>query len=162
MQQLIPEMLLSILILKCVLSFTFPCTQTRGKSPSTMNLGTTLRYLEHNCWEIMLNNATIYIDPIMSQLNFGVPILYRGDKKVIDGRRELLKLASTANVILISQGFGDHAHAPTLRTLISLNKKLSFICPLSALSILTACGVPDVNIQVLKPSQSTLAMVLSK
>jgi hypothetical protein len=64
---------------------------------------TSLRFLESNSWECVLGGVKVFIDPVMSQLDFGIPFLYAGNKKVIDGEEELKAIASTADVIFISQ-----------------------------------------------------------
>lgn len=94
----------------------------------------------------------------MSQLDFGLPFLYQGLKKTIDEKKELLNIASHADVILISQGFDDHAHAPTLRALTSMNGKLKYVCPPSAVPILESCGISKNDVAVLKPTESIKIM----
>eukprot|EP01038_Epipyxis_sp_PR26KG_P008967 gene8967-12095_t len=114
-----------------------------------------LRFLESNSWEIQSGSIRFLIDPIMSQLDFGVPALYAGNKKFINGEVELVRLAQTIDFVLISQGFDDHAHKPTLSRLQRLKPTLSYICPPSAVSILKSCGIEDKFIKSILPGQKT-------
>ena len=75
----------------------------------------------------------------MSQLDFGIPFLYAGNKKVVNGFKELEENAGIVDLILITQGFDDHAHSPTLRKLSKLNPNVPYICPPSAVDILLSC-----------------------
>ena len=42
------------------------------------------RFLESNTFIFQLGDVKIFSDPVMSQLDFGIPAVYRGNKKVID------------------------------------------------------------------------------
>lgn len=114
------------------------------------------RYLETNCWALELGGMTILVDPVLqAPLTFGVPLIYSGTKRWINGPQELERYASTADVVLISQGFDDHAHAPTLKKLFELNPDMPYVCPPSAISILSGCGIPNDKISVLRPGEKT-------
>jgi L-ascorbate metabolism protein UlaG (beta-lactamase superfamily) len=116
---------------------------------------TSLRFLEGNTWQIQLADVSILVDPVMSTLDFGIPALYRGEKKIIDGERELYKIMDRTDFVLISQGFDDHAHRPTLQRIHSINPNMRYIIPPSAVDILTSCKIPKKCIEVLSPGQST-------
>lgn len=96
----------------------------------------------------------IAVDPVMSQLDFGIPLLYNGKKKTIDGTKELHELAKKASLILISQGFDDHAHTPTLKRLAKIAPNMKYLAPPSAKSILLSCGVAQDCIQTILPGES--------
>ena len=115
---------------------------------------TSVRHLESNSWEIKLNDVTIFADPVLSQLNFGVPFLYQGEKRVVNDSAELVRAARNANLILITQGFDDHAHAPTLTKLNQLNNSLSYLCPPSAKEILLSSGIENSRITTIRPGES--------
>jgi len=115
------------------------------------------RYLETNCWALALNGLTVLIDPVLEKpLTFGVPFIYTGTKRFINGPLELERYASSADVVLISQGFDDHAHGPSLEKLFDLNPDMPYVCPPSAVPILSACGIPASRISVIRPGESTL------
>jgi len=118
-------------------------TATTVKSPSVVKACTSLRFLEGNTWELVLGDIKVYIDPIMSQLDFGMPRLYAGNKKTIDSEKELNACAKTADVIFISQAFDDHAHKPTLKRLARMNNNIPYLCPPGAKNILLDCGIRE-------------------
>jgi hypothetical protein len=100
-----PGMLILLVLccvaLSCVSAFVSQaCTNKFRLAPVS---GTSLRFLEANSWELVLSDIKVYVDPVMSQLDFGIPRFYAGNKKIIDGEEELKAIASTADVIFISQ-----------------------------------------------------------
>lgn len=48
------------------------------KSTTKSSDDTSLRYLESNSWSLKLGDINVFIDPVMSQLDFGIPFLYSG------------------------------------------------------------------------------------
>ena len=154
-----------MLLLSALLSISFAlvclCSgqALNVKGPFSSQVGSTsrqccLRFLESNSWNICLNDINFYIDPVMDQLDFGIPTLYAGNKRIVDGNKEISNIAGKSDFILISQGFDDHAHIPTLNRLSRLNSNLSYICPPSARKILTKCGIPANKITALLPGQT--------
>mmetsp|Transcript_13804 Transcript_13804/g.20675 ORF Transcript_13804/g.20675 Transcript_13804/m.20675 type:complete len:318 (+) Transcript_13804:57-1010(+) len=111
------------------------------------------RFLESNTWDVTVNNVNIFIDPVMSQLDFGIPLLYTGNKKVVNGPTELKNVATKSDIILISQGFDDHAHRPTLTELSKSFPTKKYVCPPSAKPILLSCGVKDQYISTIRPGE---------
>lgn len=87
-----------------------------------------------------MGKINILVDPVMSQLDFGIPLLYRGNKRFLDSSKEIVDLANRTDYVLISQGFDDHAHGPTIQRLTAMRPSLAFICPPSATSILQSNG----------------------
>lgn len=117
----------------------------------------TLKYLESNSWLLTYGQLTVAIDPVLQgNLDFGIPLLYSGSRRYIDGEEALKTVAQTANYILISQGLDDHAHTPTLKRLSVLQPSMTYVCPPSAVSILKSCGVKEFNIKVISPGQKTV------
>ena len=103
-----------------------------------------IRFLESNTFSFKLGDVKIFSDPVMSQLDFGIPAVYRGNKRVVDGQAELEKEAQSSDLVLISQAYDDHAHTPTLKKLRQLRPDMPYICPPGAVPILTSCGIsPD-------------------
>lgn len=112
-------------------------------------------YLETNSWMINIGGFNIAIDPCLySPLDFGIPFLYQGKKKFIDGKAELKKISSISDYVLITQGLDDHAHLPTLKELSKTNPNMKYIAPNSALPVLKSCGIKENNVQILKPNDS--------
>jgi L-ascorbate metabolism protein UlaG (beta-lactamase superfamily) len=114
------------------------------------------KYLESNSWLLKYGSAlSVAIDPVLQgNLDFGIPVLYSGQRKVINGEEELSNIAKNANYVLISQGFDDHAHSPTLRKLRQLQPAMSYICPPSAIPILKACDIQEYNIKSISPGET--------
>lgn len=105
----------------------------------------------------MLNGFTVLVDPVLEKpLTFGLPFIYTGTKRSINGPLELERYASSADVVLISQGFDDHAHSPSLKKILTLNPEMPYVCPPSAAPILSACGIPVSKITVIKPGETIL------
>lgn len=114
----------------------------------------TFRFLESNSWELTLNDIKVFIDPVMGQLDFGIPSLYAGNKRVIDEGKEINNISQNADLIIISQGFDDHAHTPTLQKLAKLNSNLKYLCPPSAKGILEKCGISSNSISTILPGEN--------
>jgi L-ascorbate metabolism protein UlaG (beta-lactamase superfamily) len=118
------------------------------KSPAS------LRYLETNAWDLTIGGINIAIDPVLySPLDFGIPLLYEGKKKVIDGKEELNRIIEKSDYVLLSQGLDDHAHKPTLQQLSSRCPNMPYVCPPSALPLLLSCGISRDKISLLNPGE---------
>jgi L-ascorbate metabolism protein UlaG (beta-lactamase superfamily) len=114
-----------------------------------------LRYLESNSWLLQFGALKIAIDPVLSgPLDFGAPVFYSGTRRIVDGDKELENIAESVAHVLISQGFDDHAHTPTLKRLRTLKPSMNYICPPSAVSILKNCGIKEYNIKVVSPGEN--------
>lgn len=74
---------------------------------------------------------------------------------MINGPNELTLVAQKADVVLISQGFDDHAHTPTLKRLAATFPLMQYICPPSAKPILESNGIKANCIRLLKPGIKT-------
>ena len=128
--------LLNIGVFVCLTSTSFVVA-----AATLANTQSYIRFLESNTFIFKLGDVKIFSDPVMSQLDFGMPAVYRGNKRYINGAKELSEEAATSDLVLISQGFDDHAHTPTLQKLSQLQPDMPYICPPSAVSILTSCGI---------------------
>lgn len=124
-------------------------------------------FLESNSWEIRTKAIHFLIDPVLDTLDFGIPWLYSGKKRVLNGPEELSRLVKNhrqsspfelsseyIDFILISQGLDDHAHKPTLTRLQKLLPDLLYIIPPSAEKILLGCGINKKNMIILSHGQS--------
>lgn len=121
----------------------------------TVCFKSSVTYLETNCWLYKTGKLTILVDPVLaSPLDFGIPFLYKGEKKVINGPELLKKLSSEVDYVLISQGIDDHAHKPTLTSLNKLNPTMRYIAPPSSIGILQSCGITNDYIDVISPGNS--------
>lgn len=103
----------------------------------------------------------IFLDPVMGQVDFGAPLLYTGNKRILRTQQEidnyLRQAAFRADTVLISQGFDDHAHLPTLQRLTRLRPSLNYIAPPSALSVLQKAGISiNKHVRTLLPGQSCI------
>ena len=63
----------------------------------------------------------------------------------------MIAVASKTDFVLISQGYDDHAHGPTLTKLSGCVPSMKYICPPSAKSILTSCGIREQFITIIRP-----------
>jgi L-ascorbate metabolism protein UlaG (beta-lactamase superfamily) len=120
---------------------------------NTTSLKLSFRFLESNSWEVQANEVKFLIDPVMDQLDFGIPSLYSGRKKVIDGLGELKRLSSISDFVLISQGFDDHAHRPTLNKIRNLRPDMPYFVAPNAVPILQSCGIPTKYITTITHGQ---------
>eukprot|EP01036_Dinobryon_divergens_P022769 gene22769-31060_t len=66
----------------------------------------------------------------------------------------MVTVASKSDVVLISQGYDDHAHGPTLTKLSRRFPLMKYICPPSAKPILTSCGIGEQFITTIRPGES--------
>ena len=108
-----------------------------------------IRYLEGNSWLFRLNNIGMLLDPVLvSPLDFGVPFLYKGEKKIVDGPAYIKN--NDIDYVLITQGFDDHLHLPTIKALMKYNPNLMYITPPSGENMLKSIGVPLNNQIVIK------------
>mmetsp|Transcript_9399 Transcript_9399/g.14165 ORF Transcript_9399/g.14165 Transcript_9399/m.14165 type:complete len:369 (-) Transcript_9399:133-1239(-) len=103
--------------------------------PATESKSTTFRYthLEGNgqLWQATTKRntrASIVVDPIASQLDFGIPNLYRANKNVLS-ERQTIDLICDANPshCLLTMGLDDHTHLPTLERLQARMPELRYV-----------------------------------
>ncbi len=89
------------------------------------------------------------LDPVLaSPLDFGVPFLYKGEKKIVDGPAYIKN--NNIDYVLITQGFDDHLHLPTIKALMKYNPNLTYITPPSGENMLKSIGIPQNNQIVIK------------
>ena len=77
-------------------------------------------------WQIPeANDLSLLIDPIASQLDFGIAPLYRANKKILS-EQDTYNLIHEANPthVLITQGLDDHCHLPTIAKLEEQQQQL--------------------------------------
>ena len=136
---------------------TDPAKDTRSV---TRPLSFEYTHLEINgmLWKIPEANVSIVVDPIASELNFGIPALYRANKKVLDQKKTLdLIVESRPTHCLLSQGWDDHTHLATLEKLCKLLPDLQFIVAPSARDKLASIFENEevaTKISVLPPGKS--------
>ena len=113
-----------------------------------------LTYLEINGWMLSMGGLTILIDPILEgNLDFGIPSLYQGMKRVLPGNG-LADHLPPIDCLLITQGLDDHAHVRTLQKLQQLDPNLPIIAPPSAKAALEESGY--YNPQILKHQEEAI------
>jgi hypothetical protein len=93
-----------------------------GSAEAATGLGCEYTYLGGNSFfcEFRASRVKVLCDPwLVGDLTFwDLPELYKGTKASLSGNEsEWMERAKTADVILLSQGWEDHAHRPTLRLL---------------------------------------------
>jgi len=112
-----------------------------------------IRYLEGNSWLLRLNKIGIFIDPVLSSpLDFGIPLLYKGEKKFIDGPAYIKN--SNVDYVLLTQGFDDHLHTPTIKELVKEKPNLTYITPPSGISMLKSIGISQNKQIVIKHGET--------
>jgi len=105
-------------------------------------------------WQVPEAQVSLVIDPIASQLDFGVPWGYRANKKVLDEKETFNAIAQAEPThCLLSQGLDDHTHLPTLVKLVEKLPELQFIVAPSARDKV-ATVVDSSRISVLRPGKS--------
>lgn len=129
----------------CALALNFPSRQSSY-----------IKSLESNTMVFQLGGIRLLSDPVLGQLDFGIPLLYRGNQKVINGDDALREEAGRCDYVIISQGFDDHAHTPTLKKLRALRSDLRYLCPPSARAILLGAGIDASSITELAHGCSTV------
>ena len=78
-----------------------------------------VKFLESNSWLFNIGSVKIAVDPVLfAPLDFGIPFLYTGKKRFVDGREEFKKVSAESDYVLLTQGLDDHAHTPTLKVLL--------------------------------------------
>lgn len=99
-----------------------PRVARASSAEAATSLGCEYTYLEGNSFfaSFAASGVKVLCDPwLVGDLTFwDLPELYKGTKTSLAGREcEWLERAKTADVILLSQGWEDHAHPATLRLL---------------------------------------------
>ena len=107
------------------------------------------------------NNAktsvSVVIDPIASQLDFGIPWGYRANKRAIS-EQATIDMICDANPshCLLTMGLDDHTHLPTLTELRKRMPALRYIVAPSCEKKLLDFGIPADQITVLDHGESCL------
>lgn len=121
------------------------CTTT---SETATSLGlTNYTYLGGNSWfaEMGVSSVKVLCDPwLVGDLTFwDLPALYTGRKaSLAGGPQDWMAIAKRADVILLSQGWEDHTHRPTLK---SLPKDIPVVGSPSACNVATELGFTNVT-----------------
>uniref|UniRef100_A0A0G4HRD2 Metallo-beta-lactamase domain-containing protein n=1 Tax=Chromera velia CCMP2878 TaxID=1169474 RepID=A0A0G4HRD2_9ALVE len=130
-----------------------------GKSQN----GFELTWLESNSWFWKVNGVSLLVDPVIEgALDFGIPSVYSGVKKIVPSRVAELppQFTAGADAVLITQGLDDHCH---LRTLKALAKILPELVPLvvapSAFSKVASVFGED-RVRVLRKGEATKVKAL--
>ena len=98
---------------------------------------------------------SMVIDPIASQLDFGIPMFYRANKRILSEAQTLdMIVDAQPSYCLLSQGLDDHTHLPTLEKLIQRLPQLEFIVAPSAQNKLASILTDSSKIRVLAPGET--------
>jgi L-ascorbate metabolism protein UlaG (beta-lactamase superfamily) len=104
-----------------------------------------LTWLDSNSWLIEMGGKNILLDPwLVGNLSFGnLPWLFQGSKTV------QRPIPSNIDLILLSQGLPDHAHAPTLD---ALDRSIPVVASPRAAQVVKNLGYQQIT--ALAPGQS--------
>ena len=122
------KLIVAMLIVPFCTSFSSFGSSIHRRFSLSMAHASYARFLESNTFIFQLGDVKIFSDPVMSQLDFGIPAVYRGNKKVIDEKLELDIAAETSDIVMISQSYDDHAHTPTLKKLATMRPEMPYLC----------------------------------
>ena len=150
--------------LSCVHAFSWSIHSTEKKSnvplgSSSANPTFTYTHLECNgqLWHLRNDKSSlsVVIDPLASQLDFGIPWGYRANKKCLSEHATLdLICSAKPSHCLLTMGLDDHTHLPTINILREKIPMLKYIVAPSAEKKLLDCGVDASFITVLRHGQS--------
>lgn len=118
-------------------------------------------HLEGNgqLWEATNGNTkiSVVVDPIASQLDFGIPWGYRANKKVLseDATIDMICDAEPSHCLL-TMGLDDHTHLPTLEKLSNRIPTLNYIVAPSCKQKLLDFGLRSDQIKVLDHGDSCI------
>lgn len=116
-------------------------------------------HLEGNgqLWQASNGNArvSVVIDPIASQLDFGIPWGYRANKNVVSEQATIdLICDARPSHCLLTMGLDDHTHLPTLGRLNDRMPELKYIVAPSCEKKLLDFGLPADRMTVLDHDES--------
>ena len=116
-------------------------------------------HLEGNgqLWEVTNGNTrvSVVIDPIASQLDFGIPWGYRANKIVLSEDATIDMICkSKPSHCLLTMGLDDHTHLPTLEKLRERIPTLQYIVAPSCEQKLLDFGLSSDQVQVLNHGDS--------
>lgn len=143
---------------------THPSIGSSSKNPvehvPTPSYAFQYTHLEVNgmLWSIPEADISLVIDPIASELNFGIPWGYRANKRFLDEQSTLDTIVRAQPThCLLSQGLDDHTHLPTLKKLIRLLPDLQFVVAPSAYEKINSILTGETNarsVTVVAPGES--------
>ncbi|CAM9692344.1 unnamed protein product, partial [Heterosigma akashiwo] len=137
----------------------FQKSPSSNKSPNAKDQ---IKLLEGNSWFCSLNGLKIFVDPVYDTLDFGIPALYKADKKVLDNQTLLKELAEEGDVMIISQGLADHCCPKTQATLCkTLSSDVPILAPPSAAAVLKKY-YPEGRVTYLSPGDTIEVEVKGK
>ncbi|CAI7857989.1 unnamed protein product [Closterium sp. NIES-54] len=111
----------------------------------------TLTYLEGNSWLWSVDGVKVLVDPIIEgPLDFGIPWLYTGYKKVLKSLS--LDDVIDADVVLITQSLDDHMHVRTLKALAARRPDVPVIATPNGKAFLDSLFS---NVTYIEPGSST-------
>ncbi|KAL7529991.1 hypothetical protein ACHAWF_003194 [Thalassiosira exigua] len=128
---------------------------------TTATKKSTFAYTHLECngqlWQAANGNtkATVVIDPLASQLDFGIPWGYRANKQVLSECATIdLICDAQPSHCLLTMGLDDHTHVPTIRKLIGRIPELNFIVAPSCEKKMLDLGLSSSQVTVLSPGET--------
>jgi L-ascorbate metabolism protein UlaG (beta-lactamase superfamily) len=119
----------------------------------------TYTHLECNgqLWQVNCGDTalSVVVDPLASQLDFGIPWGYRANKRSLSEQATIdLICRAKPSHCLLTMGLDDHTHLPTINQLRERMPELKYIVAPSAEKKLVDSGVDAAMVTVLKHGQS--------
>ncbi|KAL7477872.1 hypothetical protein ACHAW6_005294 [Cyclotella cf. meneghiniana] len=100
-------------------------------------------------------SVSLVVDPLASQLDFGVPWGYRANKKALSEQATIdLICDAQPSHCLLTMGLDDHTHLPTIEKLMEKIPSLKYVVAPSAEKKLVDAGVKACFITVLRHGES--------
>lgn len=119
----------------------------------------TYTHLECNgqLWQVDCGDRTlsVVVDPLASQLDFGIPWGYRANKRSLSEQATIDMICQAMpSHCFLTMGLDDHTHLPTINQLRERMPHLKYIVAPSAGKKLVDSGVDAAKVTVLKHGQS--------
>mmetsp|Transcript_1033 Transcript_1033/g.1562 ORF Transcript_1033/g.1562 Transcript_1033/m.1562 type:complete len:314 (+) Transcript_1033:85-1026(+) len=116
-----------------------------------------LEWLEGNSWLIEVEGVKLLLDPVFDTLDFGMPSLYKGDKKFFKNYEELTEsIGKKADHLVITQGLADHCCSKTIPRLAKVLKKSArIIAPPSAFPFISK-SFPSDRVTYVRPNDQVV------
>jgi len=127
---------------------------------TSANRGTfSYTHLEGNgqLWQLKSGNeqVSLVVDPLASQLDFGIPWGYRANKVALSESQTIdLICDAKPTHCLLTMGLDDHCHPPTITKMMNKLPDLEYIVAASAEKKLIGLGLKADKITVLKHGES--------
>lgn len=101
------------------------------------------------------SSLSVVVDPLASQLDFGIPWGYRANKKIMSEDETIDAICDAdPRYCLLTMGLDDHTHLPTLRRLRDRMPDMKYVIAPSCVGKLTEMGIRPECMTVLDHGKS--------